>query len=125
MPSQPHLMALPVELHALVIDQLDFFPSRMTLRLVNTYFYKLLKPLRYQDMLTVEKSHYALFHDVFACRRCERLRPGHKFSEYQGHVCVQGCRHREERTCIECNVQAFYDGLGSKSLEVATSGLEC
>lgn len=78
----------------------------MTPRLVNTYFYNLLKPLNYQERLTVEESDYALSHAVVACHKCERLRPGHKFNEYERHVCVRGCRHREERVCIECNLRA-------------------
>ena len=93
----------------------------MTLRLVNTYFYNLLQPLTYRQMLTVEKAEYALFHGLVACHRCKRLRSGHKFNEYQRHVCVRGCRHREKRTCIECTVRAFYENPG-KSLEVSASG---
>ncbi|KAF6237401.1 hypothetical protein HO173_004291 [Letharia columbiana] len=114
MPSPSPLMTLPRELHLSIIDQLDFFPSSMTLRLANTYFYTLLKPLNYQEMLAVEKSDYALFHDVVPCHGCRRLRPGHKFNEYQRHVCVRGCQHREERTCIECNVRAIYDSSGKE-----------
>ena len=106
-----------------IIDQLHFFPSSMTLRLVSTYFHNLLKPLGYQEMLTIEKSDYTIFHDVLACHECKRLRPGHTFNESQRHVFVPGCQHREERTCIECNARVFYDDLG-QSLEVSTSELE-
>ena len=117
MSSPSRLMALPKELHLSIIDQLERFPSSMTLRLVNTYFYNLLKPLNYQEMLIVEKNDYALDHDIVACHKCLRLRLGHQFNEYQRHVCVRGCRHREKRTCIECSLQAFYDNSG-KGTEV-------
>lgn len=123
MPSTLRLMALPRELHLSIIDQLESFPSSMTLRLVNTYFYNLVKPLSYPEMLTAEKSDYALFHGIVACYKCQRLRPGHKFNEYQRHVCVPGCRHREKRICIECNLQAFYDNSG-KGHEVSTGEWE-
>lgn len=113
MPPPPsHLMTLPTELHLSIISHLEPFPCSMLLRLVNTHFHNLLDPLTYQQMLAAEKTAHALLHEVFACHKCRRLRPGRRFNEYERHVCVRGCKHREERTCIECNIRSFYESVG-------------
>ena len=69
---------LPPELHLAIADQLDF-PDNMNLRTVDRYFYRLIKPLSYEEGLKAEKSRFAVKNKLFACNSCHRLRRKEKF----------------------------------------------
>ncbi|KAK0509320.1 hypothetical protein JMJ35_008691 [Cladonia borealis] len=65
MSSLPPITKLPPELHLAIADQLDF-PDNMNLRMVDRYFYKLIKPLSYEEGLEAEKSRFALQNEMIA-----------------------------------------------------------
>ena len=83
----------------------------MNLRMVDRYFYKLIKPLSYEEGLEVEKSHFALQNDIFVCSSCLRLRRKEKFVEAKILIKSDGTRLHlfgdRSRTlpvpyCIDC-----------------------
>ena len=110
MSSLPPFMNLPRELHLVIADQLDF-PDNMNLRMVHRYFYKLIKPLSYEEGLEAEVSRFALKNDLFVCNSCYRLRRKEKFVE-ANITYKPGLGKYEDRSltlpvpyCIDCGYQ--------------------
>ena len=78
MSSLPPITKLPPGLHLVIADLLNF-PDNMNLRMVDRYFYKLIKPLSYEEGLEAEESRFAVKNEIFACNPCHRLRHKEKF----------------------------------------------
>lgn len=80
MPYLPQITKSPPELHLAIAHQLGF-PDNMNFRMVDRYFYKLIKPLSYEEGLKAVKSGFALQEELFVCNSCLRLRRREKFVE--------------------------------------------
>ena len=65
----------------------------MNLRMVDRYFYKLIKPLSYEEGLEAEKSCFALQNEMFVCSSCLRLRFKERFVEANTFI-----RHHSDLT---------------------------
>ena len=113
MSSVPPIVNLPPELHRMIADQLDF-PDNMNLRMVDSYFYKIIRPLSYEEGLEAEKSRFAMKNEMFVCNICLRLRYREKFVEaktlYGSSLQIMHEYEDRSRTlpvpyCIDCGYQ--------------------
>ena len=134
MSSLPKIMKLPPELHLVIADQLDF-PDNMNLRMVDRYFYKLIKPLSYEEGLEAEKSCFALKNELFICNSCHRLRRKEKFViAYKPHKYADRSMTLPVPYCIDCGYEqelpkcrlgdVFFNILHARLDQVLCNGCE-
>ena len=135
-------MKLPPELHLGIADQLDF-PDNMNLRMVDRYFYKLIKPLSCEEGLEAEQSCFALENELFLCNSCHRLRRKEKFIKvYMESKPGLTVTHRfadRSKTlpvpyCIDCGIEqdlpkcqlgdVFFSSLHARLNQILCNGCE-
>ena len=82
--------------------------------MVDRYFYKLIKPLSYEEGLEVEKSGFAWQNEMFICNSCLRLRRREKYVEVNTIHNLIGQREMYETNrsltlpvpyCIDCGFE--------------------
>lgn len=96
MPSSAPIMTLAPELHLTIAGMLDC-PNNVMLKLASRYFYKLTKPLVFEELLAGWQCELEILGEVLPCIDCHRLRPNAEFE------C--GEMHNRQWSCIECKVQ--------------------
>ncbi|PLN86701.1 hypothetical protein BDW42DRAFT_189965 [Aspergillus taichungensis] len=102
--SSLQFMSLPPEIHLLVFRYLSF-PWSIHLKLTSSYFNSLLPGLSHQDLLQAEKSRYATFRHLYACRCCLRLRSADQFARRMlERRRSRGGRDARKRFCVECGL---------------------
>ncbi|PWY89886.1 hypothetical protein BO70DRAFT_393082 [Aspergillus heteromorphus CBS 117.55] len=95
-----------VQLHLLIAQSLPLLPTLYHLRQTNHYFHTLLPPPTHTELLAAETSPFAIAHNLYACRYCLRLRPGHTFADRMlRHGRGRYGRKQGNRFCLECGVK--------------------
>ncbi|KAL2823006.1 hypothetical protein BJX63DRAFT_3604 [Aspergillus granulosus] len=98
------LLALPPELHLLILTHLTF-PETTHLKLTCTYFHNLIPSLTHAELLTAECTDFAVERDLYACRYCLRLRSGDQFGDRMLHRRRgRRGRHAGRRFCVQCGL---------------------
>ena len=100
--DRPHpasLMDLPPELHHAITAKLDF-PAYSCLKLVNSYFNRLIKPMDLAQLRKAEISLFAIEERIVACSACLRLRKHLEFSDDMSKSV-----NTDRRVCIDCSVR--------------------
>lgn len=107
MPNSAPIMTLAPELHLAIVEILEY-PDNVTLKLSSCYFYGLIKPLSFEQLLEEWRGKVDILDDFLPCYDCHRVRPEAEFED--GMVSsIRGIFQRQ-RYCIECKVQQQREG---------------
>jgi hypothetical protein len=121
--TSSRLLALPMELQKDIIDVLDI-PSKLALRITSRRFLSLIKPATHQDLVSAEKSAWAIRRGLYACMDCIRLRPSRKFADAmkKGPKGLNG-KEPHKRFCIDCGLHTKpYTTRYSPGAEIKVDG---
>jgi len=110
--APPPLLRLPVELHRDIIDHLkgdadnttdDGSLALILLRLTNRHFYYLIPNTDHPTFLRLEHTAFVQEADLYTCKHCVRLRPGHEFAETMlNGKRTHGATESHKRFCADC-----------------------
>lgn len=99
MSSTPAILALPTELHLLILSYLSV-AERQLLRATCHYFFSLIDPLKSNgDFLTIERSVYNLAR-LYYCQKCSKLSRFDMAYEYE--------TRRSKGTCRICSTVRYF-----------------